>query len=68
MLHPKTYLNKILFAGEQSLQLWNTVTKTMVYDFPIFKNELKQGEIKTIITSICDTPALDIIAICLSNG
>lgn len=33
ILHPLTYVNKILVYGRNKLQLWNIVNKYMVYDF-----------------------------------
>ena len=32
-IHPSTYVNKLLFSSGNSLQLWNVMSETMVFDF-----------------------------------
>lgn len=44
MMHPNTYVNKILFASNQGLmQLWNIASNKLVYEFKKFKGELNHG-------------------------
>ena len=54
MLHPVTYLNKILFASQQgSMQLWNIKTSSLVYTFKSFQSPiciLKQANILILDT------------------
>ncbi|GJQ15250.1 hypothetical protein GpartN1_g7041.t1 [Galdieria partita] len=58
--HPETYLNKVLLASEQGqLQLWNVRTCRLLYEFESFG---------CAITSMRSTPALDIVALGLSDG
>ena len=39
MMHPKTYVNKLLFIGsnedetKSTMQLWNIMSQEMLYDF-----------------------------------
>ena len=33
LIHPPTYLNKVVIAGKQRMQLWNVQAKTLVYEF-----------------------------------
>ena len=41
MLHPITYLNKILFASKQGgMQLWNIKTSGLIYTFKSFNSPI----------------------------
>lgn len=41
MLHPVTYLNKILFASKQGgMQLWNIKTSQLIYTFKSFESPI----------------------------
>ena len=41
LLHPITYLNKILFASKQgSMQLWNIKTSQLIYSFKSFNSAI----------------------------
>lgn len=60
IMHPNTYINKIVLGSEQGfLQLWNVKKGKLVYTFSGFDSK---------ITVIEQTPALDVAAIGLSNG
>lgn len=60
VLHPPTYLNKVLFGSEQgSLQLWNIKECKLVYTFKPFHSE---------ITVLEAAPAVDVCAIGLIDG
>ncbi|KAK0097743.1 hypothetical protein PV326_014046 [Microctonus aethiopoides] len=60
MLHPSTYLNKILLGSEQGqLQLWNIKTSKMIHTFAGWGRA---------ITAMEQAPAIDVIAIGLSDG
>jgi len=60
MIHPSTYLNKILVASQQgSMQLWNIRTMTLVYEF---------SQMGSPITHLCQAPLVDVIAIGLLDG
>jgi hypothetical protein len=34
MMHPTTYINKLLFAGGDKLELWNVIDDKLIYAFP----------------------------------
>ncbi|KAG0225327.1 Utp21 specific WD40 associated putative domain-containing protein [Mortierella sp. GBAus27b] len=60
LIHPSTYLNKILIGSNQgTMQLWNIRTSTMIYAFKGFNSP---------ITCFTQTPVVDVIAIGLLDG
>lgn len=60
LCHPPTYLNKILLGSLQGqLQLWNIRTSKLVYTFSGWDSA---------ITVLEPAPAVDVVAIALSNG
>ncbi|XP_033115052.1 WD repeat-containing protein 36-like [Anneissia japonica] len=60
MMHPSTYLNKILFGSHQgTLQLWNIRKNKLVYTFDGWNSH---------VTAIEQAPAVDVVAIGLANG
>lgn len=60
LLHPSTYINKILFGSEQGqMQLWNIKNAKLIHTFKGWKRT---------ITCLEQAPAIDVIAIGLSNG
>ncbi|XP_007486659.1 WD repeat-containing protein 36 isoform X2 [Monodelphis domestica] len=60
ILHPSTYLNKILLGSEQgSLQLWNIKSNKLLYTFPGWN---------FAVTALQQAPAVDVIAVGLVSG
>lgn len=60
LLHPNTYVNKILFASKQgSMQLWNIRTSKLVYVFAGWGKA---------ITALEQAPAVDVVAVGLCDG
>lgn len=60
MLHPSTYLNKILFGSRQgSMELWNINTAKQIYKFKGWNCP---------ITCLEQAPAIDVVAVGLHNG
>lgn len=60
MVHPETYLNKILVADESGqMQLWNIVSKKCIYNF--------QGW-DCPISCLVSAPAVDVVAVGLADG
>uniref|UniRef100_A0ABK0L8C6 WD repeat domain 36 n=1 Tax=Rattus norvegicus TaxID=10116 RepID=A0ABK0L8C6_RAT len=60
ILHPSTYLNKVLLGSEQgSLQLWNIKSNKLLYTFPGWK---------VGVTALQQAPAVDVVAIGLVSG
>ncbi|XP_006977993.1 WD repeat-containing protein 36 [Peromyscus maniculatus bairdii] len=60
ILHPSTYLNKVLLGSEQgSLQLWNVKSNKLLYTFPGWKAG---------VTALQQAPAVDVVAVGLMSG
>lgn len=60
IMHPNTYINKVLIGSEQGgLQLWNVRHGKLIHTFNGFDSK---------ITVIEQAPALDVAAIGLANG
>ncbi|NXN42272.1 WDR36 protein, partial [Rhinoptilus africanus] len=60
VLHPSTYLNKILLGSEQgSMQLWNIKSNKLLYSFPGWHSA---------VTTLEQAPAVDVIAVGLVSG
>lgn len=58
--HPETYLNKIVVGSKAGqVQLWNFVTGRMLYTFSVAESAVR---------CIVPSPALDVVAIGLSDG
>ncbi|KAJ1990888.1 DNA-directed DNA polymerase alpha catalytic subunit pol1 [Dimargaris cristalligena] len=60
MMHPTTYLNKIVLGSKQgSLQIWNIKTRRMVYEI---------ASMGAAVTRIEQAPAVDVVAVGLADG
>uniref|UniRef100_A0A7M4FUQ9 WD repeat domain 36 n=1 Tax=Crocodylus porosus TaxID=8502 RepID=A0A7M4FUQ9_CROPO len=60
IMHPSTYLNKILLGSEQgSLQLWNIKSNKLLHSFPGWGSG---------VTTLEQAPAVDVVAIGLVSG
>ncbi|XP_075692850.1 WD repeat-containing protein 36 [Rhinoderma darwinii] len=60
IMHPSTYLNKILMGSQQgSLQLWNVKSNKLLFTFPGWQ---------TGVTVLQQAPAVDVVAIGLTSG
>ncbi|XP_054002526.1 WD repeat-containing protein 36 [Hylaeus anthracinus] len=60
LIHPNTYINKVLFGSEQGqLQLWNLKVVKSIYTFNGWR---------TPITALEQAPAIDVVAVGLSDG
>lgn len=60
MLHPSTYLNKILVGSEEgSLELWNVRTMKCIYTFKGWGSA---------VTALEQSPAADVVAVGLGSG
>jgi len=63
MIHPVTYINKLLFSGGDAgncLQLWNVIEQKMVFEFKM------KGE--SSITCLQQSPVVDIVAVGCADG
>lgn len=62
VLHPSTYVNKILLASSQgTMQLWNIRKNMMIYQF-------KDQTDTSSIVCMTQSPAIDVVAIGRSSG
>ncbi|XP_037389080.1 WD repeat-containing protein 36 [Pygocentrus nattereri] len=60
VMHPSTYLNKILFGSSQgSLQLWNIKANKLLFIFPGWESA---------VTILQQTPAVDVVGVGLASG
>uniref|UniRef100_A0A4W4G599 Small-subunit processome Utp21 domain-containing protein n=1 Tax=Electrophorus electricus TaxID=8005 RepID=A0A4W4G599_ELEEL len=60
VMHPSTYLNKILFGSSQgSLQLWNIKSNKLLYMFPGWASA---------VTVLQQTPGVDVVGVGLASG
>ncbi|XP_065140599.1 WD repeat-containing protein 36 [Paramisgurnus dabryanus] len=60
VMHPSTYLNKVLFGSSQgSLQLWNVKSNKLLYTFPGWASA---------VTALQQTPAVDVVGVGLASG
>lgn len=69
ILHPMTYLNKILIVGRRNMLLFNIKTSENIYEFEesLEKHYHLQEENKEI-TTVKHSPSLHVIALGFSNG
>lgn len=59
IIHPITYVNKVIVYGSHNLELWNIVTKHRVHDFsPSLQSE---------ILYIAPSPKIDVVGISTEN-
>ena len=58
LMHPVTYVNKLLFYGAKSMELWNVVEMEMIYAFTL------PSEIECVEQS----PVIDIVAVGCRDG
>ena len=62
MMHPPTYINKLVFAGSSHMELWNIIDDKKIYEF---KRSLVNGAQVTVITQ---SPVIHTVAIGFSTG
>ncbi|EJD02387.1 WD40 repeat-like protein [Fomitiporia mediterranea MF3/22] len=67
ILHPATYLNKVLVASKEGdMQLWNIKTQTCIHKFE--GNRLRDSTDPSAVTALVQSPAIDVVAIGFSSG
>lgn len=50
MMHPTTYINKLVFAGGKRMELWNIIDDKKIYSFKnIFSEKKEEFNITTIV-------------------
>ncbi|KAF8334258.1 Utp21-domain-containing protein [Cantharellus anzutake] len=70
MMHPATYLNKILVgSNEGSLQLWNIATSSCIFRFEASSFRPLLGKLgPSAVTTLTQSPAVDIVGIGFASG
>ena len=71
VLHPATYLNKVLVASKEgTLQLWNISTRQLIHTFDASALSSNQNIFTTAvpITCLVQSPAVDVVAIGYQDG
>ncbi|KAG5730582.1 hypothetical protein E4T56_gene21024, partial [Termitomyces sp. T112] len=76
ILHPVTYLNKILVSSsEGSTQLWNVRSQICIHKFPLHRLQsiseaIQAGSVdpSCAITSMVQSPAVDVVGIGFASG
>ncbi|KAJ7510043.1 Utp21 specific WD40 associated putative domain-containing protein [Mycena galericulata] len=75
ILHPATYLNKVLVSSSQgSMQLWNIRSRTCIHKFSISRlisapNAAETGDpAQCAITALTQSPAIDVVGIGFTSG
>ncbi|KAI9509337.1 Utp21-domain-containing protein [Russula earlei] len=70
LLHPATYLNKVLIGGSDgSLQLWNIRTRTCIYKIPFIRlSDSSSSHLPSSVTALAQSPAIDVIGVGFQSG
>ncbi|KAJ7219436.1 Utp21 specific WD40 associated putative domain-containing protein [Mycena pura] len=74
VLHPATYLNKVLVSSSQgTMQLWNIKTQTCIYKFSASRlvsapSEDGPADAPCAITALTQAPAIDVVGIGFTSG
>ncbi|KAF7294751.1 WD-REPEATS-REGION domain-containing protein [Mycena indigotica] len=69
ILHPATYLNKVLVSSSQgAIQLWNIKTQTCIHKFPLARLVSSPNAPHTAITALTQSPAIDVVGIGFTSG
>ena len=58
VVHPITYMNKLLFSGGKTMELWNVIEQEKIYSFT-FKSEIE---------CVVQSPVIDIVAVGCADG
>ncbi|KAG6831361.1 hypothetical protein H0H87_005372 [Tephrocybe sp. NHM501043] len=76
ILHPATYLNKVLISSSQGgVQLWNIRTQNCIHNFPLHRLQSTHQAAQaspvdpgSAITSMVQSPAVDVVGIGFTSG
>jgi hypothetical protein len=64
MMHPTTYVNKLVFAGNNRIELWNIIDDKKIYAFKNIVEDKKDFNVTVIVQS----PVIHTVAIGYSDG
>ncbi|KAG1877929.1 Utp21 specific WD40 associated putative domain-containing protein [Suillus subalutaceus] len=74
ILHPATYLNKVLVASnEGDMQLWNIRTQTCIHKFynsqlRTLPSQQQMNSLSSPITALTQSPAIDVVGVGFMSG
>ncbi|KAG2158310.1 Utp21 specific WD40 associated putative domain-containing protein [Suillus bovinus] len=74
ILHPATYLNKVLVASnEGDMQLWNIRTQTCIHKFSnsllrTLPSQQHMNSLSSPITALTQSPAIDVVGVGFMSG
>jgi len=68
VVHPETYINKVVVAGAKNLELWNFNSERKIFSFTEVLFKGRENEIDLVITAVEASTVLDVIAVALSSG
>ena len=71
VLHPATYLNKILVGSSQgSLQLWNIRTQNCIHRFSAstLQSATLSSTSSSPVTALIQSPAIDVVGVGFASG
>lgn len=68
LLHPETYINKVLIARGGRLELWNFSTGHKVHEFRCMDTSADSGSTSNSITALAPSPSPDVVAVGFSSG
>lgn len=66
LVHPVTYINKLLAYSPNKILLLNPISNKILFDYVELIGE--HCEEKKKITKVCPSPLIDIVAICFDSG
>lgn len=66
MVHPVTYVNKVLLYGEKVIELVNVIAEKSLYSFPRFSKWLTENEAEIAVVEAAFL--VDIVGVALTNG
>lgn len=67
-MHPETYVNKVVVAGERTLELWNFNSRRRIFSFTSVLFGAREHQAELTITALEASPVIDVMAVGLSNG
>ncbi|OEH75104.1 wd g-beta repeat-containing protein [Cyclospora cayetanensis] len=68
LLHPETFLNKLLVAREGVLELWNVVSGQKLHQFSCIDGAGSSQKSGSSITALAQSASPDVVAVGFSNG
>ncbi|KAG2084691.1 WD40-repeat-containing domain protein [Suillus discolor] len=74
ILHPATYLNKVLVASKEGdMQLWNIRTQTCIHKFSnsllrTLPSQQHMNSLSSPITALTQSPAIDVVGVGFMSG